>query len=153
MKNQENVALLNDRGFTIVEMLIAFMVFCLLMALFPLGLKTVLGYEYSEARMQKLEWEVFTSQLKKELRMCNAVNIQDDKLFLQRGSDTVLYEKYGTNLRRRVNFSGHEIILQNVAEVKFNSLPEGYKITVIDSSGNEHNANIRAFIPIEVTEG
>ena len=30
-----------------------------------------------------------------------------------------MYEKYGSNIRRRVDLKGHEIMLQNIKAVKF----------------------------------
>jgi competence protein ComGF len=147
-----NVSWQNEKGFTLVEALIALMVFCILMAFLPLGIRTVLSDEYLNRRIQRLEWEVFNSQIKKEVRVSHQVTVQNNKLLLQKNGDTILYEKYGTNIRRRVNFSGHEILLQNVASVQFRTLPQGYSLEVIGTDGEEYETNVRAFIPIEVIE-
>ncbi|WP_431522022.1 competence type IV pilus minor pilin ComGF [Guptibacillus hwajinpoensis] len=40
----------------------------------------------------------------------------------------VLYERYGTSIRRRVNGTGHEIVLQNVKEMECESL--GRKVII-----------------------
>jgi len=140
----------NERGFTIAEMLIAFMVFCILVSLFPLAIQNVGSLTYLEQRTQKLEWEVFLSQIKKETRLSNPITVLGDKLLLQKNGETILYEKYGSNLRRRVNYTGHETLLQNVASVRFVKANGGYDIYVYDLDDIEYSAKIRSFISVEV---
>jgi competence protein ComGF len=149
-KKYQNALLLNEKGFTIVEMLIAFMAFCMLVSFFPLAIQTVASNKYMEQRNQKLEWEVFLSQVKKETRLSSQVTVLGDKLLLQKNGETILYEKYGTNLRRRVNYTGHETLLQNVASVRFIKASGGFTIHIKDLEQKEYSANIRPFISIEV---
>lgn len=140
----------NEAGFTLVEMLVAFMAFCMLVSFLPLGLRTVLRDDHMERRAQRLEWEVFYSQIKKEARLASKISIQPDKLILEKTGETIIYEKYGSNIRRRVNYTGHEILLQNITTLQFARVTEGYSIAVTATDGNKYSANIRVFIPIEV---
>lgn len=149
-KKYQNAPMRNERGFTIAEMLIAFMVFCILVSLFPLAIQNVGSLTYLEQRTQKLEWEVFLSQIKKETRLSNPITVLGDKLLLQKNGETILYEKYGSNLRRRVNYTGHETLLQNVASVRFVKANGGYDIYVYDLDDIEYSAKIRSFISVEV---
>lgn len=149
-KKYQNVPMQNERGFTLAEMLIAFMVFCILVSLFPLAIQTIGSLKYLEQRTENLEWEVFLSQMKKETRLSNPVTVLGDKLLLQKNGDTILYEKYGSNIRRRVNYTGHETLLQNVASVRFEKATGGYDIYVQDLKNNEYSAKIRSFISVEV---
>lgn len=149
-KGFRNVRWRNEMGFTLVDMLVAFSGFLMMIAFLPLGMKIILPNEYSNERFQKLEWEVFHSQIKKEVRISNAVFVEKERVILLKNGDRITYEKFGTNIRRRVNTSGHEVILQNVASLRFEPLSEGYSITVIDTNGDKHHANVRSFIPIEV---
>jgi len=150
LRNNQNVHLQNEKGFTLVEMLIAFMAFCLLASFFPLAIQSVTSHKYLDQRTQRLEWEVFLSQMKKETRLSSQVTVLGDKLLLQKNGDTILYEKYGSNLRRRVNYTGHEILLQNVASVRFIKTTGGFTIHVQDLEKLEYYANIRSFISLEV---
>lgn len=136
----------NEKGFTLIEMLVVFTAFCMLMAFLPLGFKTVLQYKYMDTRIQRLEWEIFNSQLKRETRLSMNMTIEKGKLLIQNNGETVVFEKYGSSIRRRVNFSGHEIILQNVASVVFDPLPNGYSISIKDLNRAAYSADIRAFV-------
>ncbi|WP_404329261.1 competence type IV pilus minor pilin ComGF [Mesobacillus maritimus] len=149
-RNDQNVPLQNEKGFTLVEMLIAFMAFCMLASFFPLAIQTVASHKYLDQRNQRLEWEVFLSQVKKETRLSSQVTVLGDKLLLQKNGDTILYEKYGSNLRRRVNYTGHETLLQNVASVRFIKTTGGFSIYVQDLEQIEYSATIRSFISLEV---
>lgn len=150
LRDNQNVPLQNEKGFTLVEMLIAFMAFCMLASFFPLAIQTVTSHKYLDQRNQRLEWEVFLSQVKKETRLSSQVTILGDKLLLQKNGDTILYEKYGSNLRRRVNYTGHETLLQNVASVRFIKASGGFGIYVQDLEQIEYSATIRSFISLEV---
>jgi competence protein ComGF len=149
-RNVQNVHLQNEKGFTLVEMLIAFIVFCMLASFFPLAIKTIASHNDMEPRNQRLEWEVFLSQLKKEARVSSQITVSGDKLHLQKNGETILYEKYGSNLRRRVNYTGHETLLQNVESVRFIKITGGFGIHVQDFEQVEYDANIRSFINMEV---
>jgi competence protein ComGF len=64
------------------------------------------------------------------------------KAILKNDNDeTVIYEKYGSNLRRRVNFTGHEIVLQNVDQYIFSLQRNAVKVTV-----KHLNGKVQSFI-------
>lgn len=89
--------------------------------------------------IQGIEWDVFCSQIKKEIRVSSRADVIAGRLYLTKDSDTIIYEKYGSNLRRRVNSTGHEILLQNVAEVTFTVVSNSVKIVVKDVWGKEYS--------------
>lgn len=92
----------------------------------------------AHASIQEMEWTVFCSQIKKEIRMSTNAEVVSGKLYLTKDADTIIYEKYDSNIRRRVNFTGHEIILQNVGEFTFTLLNSAVKVNVKDIWGNEY---------------
>lgn len=149
LRSVQNVHLQNEKGFTLVEMLIAFMVFCMLASFYPLAIKTIASHNDVEQRNQRLEWEVFLSQLKKEARVSDQITVSADKLLIEKNGETILYEKYGSILRRRVNYTGHETLLQNVTNVRFFKITGGFGIHVQDLDQVEYGANIRSFISTE----
>lgn len=140
----------NEQGFTLVEMLIALMAFSMIMSFLPLGIKSVLSHKVIDQGIQRMEWEVFYSQMKKEIRLATEITVLEDKLLLKRNTDTILYEKYESNLRRRVNYTGHEILLQNVASVQFKKLSTGFDITVTDLNGIEYAGHLRSIISMDI---
>ncbi|WP_257987838.1 MULTISPECIES: competence type IV pilus minor pilin ComGF [Bacillus] len=150
VKKSVNVLLLSNKGFTMLEMLYAFAVFLIIVSFVPLSYKLILNDESMGSRLQTMEWEVFASQAKKEIRMSERIEIQGDKLLIGKGGSIISYEKYGSKIRRRVDNAGHEILLQNVATVEFKGLPQGVVILVKDIYGREYSLSANSFIGLEV---
>ena len=97
-------------------------------------------------RLQKMEWEVFIAQVKKEVRMSDSMSVNGNKLYLKNKGQTILYQQYNSNVRRRVDLKGHEIMLQNIENVKFEKVTQGVKISVQDLYQQNETSIIRAFI-------
>lgn len=94
-----------------------------------------------------MEWDVFCSQVKSEIHSSSNVLIADGGQFVfTTSSGTITYEKYENSLRRKVNNTGHEILLQNVAHVSFNRLKNAMEITVTDLSGKDFIVTVYSFI-------
>ncbi len=133
---------MNERGFTLLEMLFGFSIFLILMSFIPLSLKFVASHSMFEARVQSLEWKVFVNQLKKEVRMSERMLNRSNQLVLIKDGDTVSYERYRENIRRRVNMQGHEIVLQQVDTVQYEATPSGVKVVYKDLYNQEHQAHL-----------
>ncbi|PLR99923.1 competence protein comGF [Bacillus sp. T33-2] len=131
-------------------MLFAFSIFCMVVSFLPLGIRSALEPAVMDSRLQRLEWEVFNSQVKKELRTAEKIMVQNEKLIMILEGQTILYERYGSNIRRRVDYSGHEILLQNIAEVRYEMTENGVEIFVEDQRGDAHSSTVRSFIDLEV---
>ncbi|WML47537.1 ComGF family competence protein [Neobacillus sp. PS3-34] len=78
--------------------------------------------------------------------MSKFAEIINGKLILTKETEKVTYEKYGTNLRRRVNLTGHEIMLQNVSEATFDVMKNSVHISVKDLHGKEYETVIYSVI-------
>ena len=98
----------------------------------------ILNNKDSEKSLQAMEWEVFSSQIKKEIRLSTRAELISNRLILTKDSETIQYEKYGSSLRRRVNSTGHEIILQNVSQNSFTIINNTVKIDVTDLWGRKY---------------
>lgn len=149
-KKMKNAKYLNESGFTLLEMLFAFSIFLIIVSLLPLSYRIILEDKMIESRIQRLEWEVFISQIKKEVRTSSKVTVFNQVLVLEKDGQTIIYERYGTNIRRRVDSKGHEILLQNVSSFKFEKMINGVCLYVTDKYGYEYLVRFRAFIKIEV---
>src|SRR4051794_9692866 len=106
----------------------------------------ILNEKSMQMELQGMEWEVFRSQITKEISTVSHAEVMSGRLILTKGSETILYEKYGSNLRRRVNSTGHEIILQNVSQYSFSIVNNGVKITVVDLWGKEYSVMAFSFL-------
>jgi competence protein ComGF len=148
----KNARRLNNKGFTLLEMLFAFSIFYLIVSFVPVFYKIVINEDSLNQRLSGMEWEVFVSQVKKEIRTSDRIQISGSKLLLEKDGRLILYEKYGENLRRRVDFTGHEILLQQVHSVHFKKLQNGVQMIVKDKGGMEKTTAIRSFIDMEVAE-
>lgn len=93
-----------------------------------------------------MEWDVFSSQIKKEIRMSTKGQVVNNRLILTEDIGSVTFEKYENILRRRVNNTGHEVLLQNVAEVNFTLLPNTVRVEVKDLNQIEHIVNVATFL-------
>lgn len=98
----------------------------------------ILNNKDTEATLQAMEWDVFSSQVKKEIRLSTRAEVISNRLILTKDTETIQYEMYGSNLRRRVNSTGHEILLQNVSQYSFAILNNAVKIDVTDLWGRNY---------------
>jgi competence protein ComGF len=146
LQKQKNVPAQSELGFTLLEVMFAFSIFTTVIFFLTPVLQIILNNENSEVRVQEMEWEVFCSQVKKEIRSVSRAEVVSGRLVLTNNNETIYYEKLGTNLRRRVNSSGHEVLLQNVVDVTFSRLKNAVKISVRDSWGHDYSVVIHSYI-------
>lgn len=150
-KQLKCVNIRTEEGFTLLEMLYAFALFCLLASLFPLIFQIIFHHQ-TEYRLQRLEWEVFINQMKKEVRIADDLYVVNNVLVLIRDDSLITYEKYADKLRRRVNQTGHEVVLQNVKTMQFEQINHSIKLTVTDHEDQLYEENFRSFIHFGGTE-
>ncbi|EWG10667.1 ComG operon protein [Cytobacillus firmus DS1] len=132
-----------------LELLFSFSVFLLIVSLLTVSLNFIFQNWKMEARTQRLEWHVFINQLKKEIRLADAVNISPGSILLTIDGKSVLYEKYGSNMRRRVDMKGHEIVLQKLDAIAFTSVSGGVEISVSDNFDQKHSASLYYLMDME----
>ncbi|MBD7935879.1 prepilin-type N-terminal cleavage/methylation domain-containing protein [Cytobacillus sp. Sa5YUA1] len=107
-------------GFTLIEALLSLACFLIIVSFIPLMFKVISVNENIDERKQKIEWLVFIQQLKKEVRIAEEVSLDNrGELMLLIDNQFISYEKYGDKLRRRVNGTGHEVVLQKLQSVQF----------------------------------
>jgi competence protein ComGF len=129
----------NEKGFTLIEALLALSIFSTIAFFFAPLLQILLNDKAVDGEYQKMEWEVFCSQIKKEIRMSSSVEVISGRLILTIDMNTIQYEKYGSNLRRRVNNTGNETLLQNVSNVSFSLQKNAVIFTVKDTWGENYS--------------
>jgi competence protein ComGF len=144
---------LNNKGLIMIEMLLSLA--CLSIVAFLLA-PTIAVMESSKLQasrqLQEMEWNLFLSQTKDELQASSSVQILSGKLFLKVGTNTVMYEKFGSNIRRRVNVTGHEVLLQNITSVAFKKDGQHVTIQVTDLQNNKYEGHVYSFIPWEAQQ-
>ncbi len=133
----------HNGGFTFVEMLLSFSLFLVLTSFVPIGIHMLLEEGLISKELQKMEWEVFVSQAKKEIRMSDGVFITGDHLSFTMNGQLVTYEKYGSNLRRQVDRKGRELILHEVKTAVFEPVLQGVRISVVDTFEKSYTVVVR----------
>jgi competence protein ComGF len=146
LKKQKFVPVKNEQAFTLLEVMFALIIFSTIVFFIAPVFQIMFKNIHSEARLQSMEWEVFGSQVKKEIRMSSRADVVSGRLVLIKNNESIYYEKYQSNLRRRVNSTGHEIILQNVFEVSFIKLNNSIKISVVDIWGKEYSLIVHSYL-------
>ncbi|WP_256234271.1 competence type IV pilus minor pilin ComGF [Bacillus sp. EB600] len=146
IKKQTFANYLNERAFTLVEMLFAFSIFTIIIFFISPLFEIMLQQNDLQKRQQAMEWDVFCSQIKKEIRMSSKAQLVGASLVLTEDAGTIDYEQYGNVLRRRVNSTGHEVLLQNVSEVNFSLMPNTVRVTVKDLNRRDYIVNIYSFL-------
>ncbi|CAM3994373.1 competence type IV pilus minor pilin ComGF [Mesobacillus thioparans] len=141
-----NVPRLNEQGFTMLEMLLSLLVFLLVASLLPLGYRTILDDSVIEKGIRRMEWDVFSSQVKKEIRSADQLTVQPDKLLLKINGQFILYEKYAASMRRRVDYQGHEILVQNLSSFSFETIADGVQIKAVGLDGTRYSVRIHQYI-------
>ena len=77
--------------------------------------------------------------------MSEGISVENNRLTFVKNGQSIMYEKYGSNIRRRVDLKGHEIMLQNIKAVTFEPIANGMRISVQDRfdqseiAGNKNN--------------
>jgi competence protein ComGF len=143
--NMKNVLPQSERGFTMVEMLLSVLLFLLVASMLPLGMKIILDQRVADNAVRKMEWEVFSSQVKKEIRSAEQLTVQTDKLLMKVDGQFILYEKYASGMRRRVNYQGHEILVQNLSSFSFAKIANGVEIKAKDIQEKDYSVRIHQF--------
>lgn len=145
-QKQKYVVFSNEKAFTLIEVLIALAIFSTISFFISPIFQIILDDKGSKAELQAMEWDVFCSQIKKEIRLSSRAEVVSGRLILTKDTEVVQYEKYGSNLRRRVNSTGHEIILQNVSNYSFSIANNAVKVTVTDIWGKEYSLTAYGFV-------
>lgn len=135
-----------EKGFTLIEVLMSLMIFFVVLSLLITTFHLASNYTVKRGEFHYFEWLVFIQQTKIELRESKNVwiygtTIQFDKWTGER----VTYEKYGTIIRRRVNSTGHEIMLQFIQHVSYEKEQTGIRVHVLTDKGDEYEAFIPSF--------
>jgi competence protein ComGF len=135
---------MDNRGFTLLEMLLSFTIFIMIASFIPLFLQLA-AFPSEKNKLNLLEWEVFLQQAKIEIREASELEVKDGVLYLKNlYGQNVSYEQYNHSLRRRVDGTGHEILLKNIKSVSFQIVTNGCIVVVTDLNENEFRAKIKS---------
>lgn len=125
----------SEGGFTLIEALLSFSLFCLISLSLPLMMKAFSTIKHDLVPPRYYEWNLFNESVRNEVRRGYGFEVMPDKLSFIVDGETILYERYSHSIRRRVNNRGHEIILQSVASFKFVPIHQGVHLDLEFNGG------------------
>ncbi|WP_458354885.1 competence type IV pilus minor pilin ComGF [Peribacillus frigoritolerans] len=139
------VMLRKNDGFTMIELLFSLLIL-MTTSLFVLQLFSIIHTQIRPVdKLHPKEWEVFTMQMKQEVRSSKAQDVMGNKLYLLSGEQLSSLEQYEDKVRRRVDGMGHEIILQNISEFRVNKDGSVIVINITDKAGTTFSRRFHPF--------
>jgi competence protein ComGF len=138
-----------DGGFTLLEVLICFSVILILTALFPILIKNLVILTEKKEGIHLFELEVFIQQATREVRTAKKTSVEaGDFVIINQGGQRVTYEFFQQKIRRRVDGTGHELLLHHVKKVDFAERANGAIFILEGSDDATYEFRVSA-IPIK----
>ncbi|UPM55686.1 competence type IV pilus minor pilin ComGF [Gottfriedia acidiceleris] len=140
--------LLNEKGFTLLETLFSLVLFLMIISISTSSIKSFVKRNYSYESVNRLELDNFIKEVQKEANKSISFTVHSDLLLFEEFNQvTISYRKYATIIRRQRLGLGHEIVLQNIRDIKFKLISERQiLVKVIDLNGVIYEKTIRMFI-------
>ncbi|MDM8149040.1 competence type IV pilus minor pilin ComGF [Priestia megaterium] len=136
-----------EKGFTLVEMLVSFTLFLIIVSFFPIIIPLTKQTYNPDFSMNEMEWEIFVNQLAMEYREAKEVRIQATTLTLKMENNQIItYERYEDKVRRRVDESGHEVVLQHIKNIMYEQQKERLLIRSTDGVNKVREETITTFL-------
>jgi len=137
----------SEKGFTLVEMLVSFGLFLIIVSFFPIIIPLAKQTYNPDFSMNEMEWEIFVNQLAMEYREAKEVRIHATTLTLKMENNQVItYERYEDKIRRRVDESGHEVVLQHIKNIMYEQQKERLLIRSTDGVNKVREETITTFL-------
>ncbi|ANF48123.1 MULTISPECIES: competence type IV pilus minor pilin ComGF [Priestia] len=136
-----------EKGFTLVEMLVSFTLFLIIVSFFPIIIPLAKQTYNPDFSMNEMEWEIFVNQLAMEYREAKEVGINATTLTLKMENNQIItYERYEDKIRRRVDESGHEVVLQHIKNIMYEQQTERLLIRSTDGVNKVREETITTFL-------
>ncbi|MFI8707400.1 competence type IV pilus minor pilin ComGF [Bacillus sp. NPDC077411] len=137
-------------GFTLLEVMICFLFLSVFFLLLPRLQVLFIEPPYPK-QIMNWEWNVFLEQVQIEFREVEEGNNGDGKLFFKtKAGERITYDMSGNNVVRKVNGTGHEVLLQKVENISYQLAAHTLMIRVQDISGKVYDGIVTRYSVIEV---
>ena len=135
----------DDNGFTLMELLFSLMLFFTVTSLSLQIVMAVQKHSIPDNGMDDMEWELFLTDLQWEIRNAVSHETKSNKLYIIQNDRVVSFEQYGSNIRRRVDQTGHEVMLQRVHTFRIAKEEHAIVMAVTDALGREFTAEFSLY--------
>jgi competence protein ComGF len=128
-------ACLNNKGFTLLDAMLSFLLFSIISLGFPLVIKGFETIQKESIPPRYYEWNLFSQSLRTEMWGGSNFLISPETVSYVSQGETIKYERYQDSIRRQVDERGHEVVLQGVDSFEISEVPQGIRIDVIFEEG------------------
>jgi len=133
---------LNSKGFTLIEVLLSLQILLITLMFLP----SLVQLLQPETNYSDYETDQFIRFLEREIQTGEIIAVENQQLLLlNHQQQFVTIEQYQSVIRRRVNQTGHEILLQHVAQFDITYENERINVTLIKKNGDEIATSIVPF--------
>ena len=147
----------NDKGFTLLETVLALLVFVLCFSLFSMAVKQVQSIRNTQQSDRQLEWHLFLNQFEYDIKEKQLKEmVKEEVVFKQAnvktgGTDNVSYKRNLQKLIRQVNSEGYQPMLMKLRKLNF-SLKEHFLVIQVEfTNGETYQSQINLQNHIEET--
>ena len=119
------IQLLNNKGFTLLESIIALLVFALCFSLFSLAVKQVQSIHNVQQSDRQLEWHLFLNQFEFDLKENKLEEVTKEQVVFNQyiektaGTERVSYKRNSQKLIRQVSSQGYQPMLMKLRTLNF----------------------------------
>ncbi|PAV29074.1 hypothetical protein CIL05_13955 [Virgibacillus profundi] len=134
------VSLKNERAFTFISMLL---IITVLAVSLPFAAILIKSASY-DSNYDELSIQQFFKFLRDDVMIATDYRVSPTILYLDlENNKTATIETYkGVQVRRRIDWKGHDLYLQNIQDLKFEEVPNGIRTTVISQQGEIYEKTI-----------
>jgi competence protein ComGF len=144
----------NQDGFTLVESILTMMAAAMILSFYPLIIQAFKQMDHAFMPEVNYEWNLFLIEMRQEIMNSTGCTAGGTHLTLTVNGESVTYEQYANSVRRRVENSGHEVVLQKVETVSFIPDPTGFNVLVTFQDGRDRAAHVAFRAPdLKATSG
>ena len=138
----------NEKGFFLVEHLLAVVITSLLAAASVALIHTVRAYQVNPIHLTQHEVETLATRLQQEAAYATAIQTDPEQLHLEIDGNLVSYVFQNNRISRQVNGRGGEIALYNVSGLHVAPGPnQSATLTITSMSGHAYEIYLIAFLP------
>lgn len=117
--------LTNNKGFTLLESVIALLVFALCFSLFSMAVKQVQSIHNAQQSDRQLEWHLFLNQFEYDIKELKLKEVTEEEVVFKRyiadtgEAEYISYKRTLQKLLRKVNYKGYQPMLMKLRKVNF----------------------------------
>lgn len=149
---------LNNKGFTLLESIIALLVFALCFSLFSLAVKQVQSIHNVQQSDRQLEWHLFLNQFEFDLKENQLKEVTKEQVVFNQYSEKtgvtekVSYKRKGQKMIRQVDSQGYQPMLMKLHTLNFKLNGKFLVIQVEFMNGETYQSQINLKDHIEEPE-